>query len=83
VWRLDNLAATRNILKEKSMGENIEAFTDGELLVLSEGIRSLVANADKALRLVRDEDVHRVISQKLQEYSDLDVKLCMMMGKIG
>jgi len=64
------------------MDENIEVFTDEELLILSDGIRSLVANADKALHLVKNKDVHRIISEEMQKYSDLDAKICMMMGKI-
>lgn len=64
------------------MGENKEVFTDEELLILSNGIRSLVANADKALQLVKNKDVHRIISEEMQKYSDLEVKVCMMMGKI-
>jgi len=64
------------------MGENKGCFTDEELLILSEGIRSLVANANKALHLVKNKDVHRIITEKMQEYSDLDAKVCMMMGKI-
>lgn len=64
------------------MDENKEVFTDEELLILSDGIRSLVANADKASHLVKNKDVHRIISEEMQKYSDLDAKLCMMMGKI-
>lgn len=63
------------------MSENKGCFTDEELLILSDGIRSLVANADKALHLVKNKDVHRIISDEMQKYSDLDAKLCMMMGK--
>ncbi len=63
------------------MGENIDFFTNEELLILSEGIRALAANADEALKLVKNKDVHRIISEEMQKYSDLDARLCMMMGK--
>lgn len=66
---------------EKSMSENVECFTDEELLLLSDGILSLAANAEKALHLVKNKDVHRIISQEMQKYSDLNAKLCGMMGK--
>lgn len=62
------------------MNEKMECFTDAELLILSDGILALVANAEEALRLVRGKDVHGLISQQMQEYSDLEAKVCMMMG---
>lgn len=82
MWRLDNLAATRKNFGGKTVSENIKVFTDEELLILSDGIRSLVANADKASQLVKNKDVHKIISEEMQKYSDLEVKVCMMMGKI-
>ena len=63
------------------MNENMENFTDEELLILCEGIRVLAANAEEAMRLVKSKDVHEAISQHMQKYIDLDVKVCSMMGK--
>lgn len=63
------------------MNENMESFTDEELLLLCDGIHALVANAEDALRLVKNKDVHEAISQQMQKYSDLNAKLCGMMGK--
>lgn len=64
------------------MNENMEYFTDEELLILSDGILALVADAEEALRLVKNRDVHGIISQEMQRYSDLNAKVCGMMGKI-
>lgn len=64
------------------MNENMESFTDEELLLLCDGILALVANAEDALRLVKGKDVHEAISRQMQRYSDLHSKVCMMMGKI-
>lgn len=64
------------------MNENIGYFTDAELLMLSDGILALVANAEEALRLVRNKDIHGIISQEMQRYSDLNAKLYSMMGKV-
>lgn len=64
------------------MNENIGYFTDAELLMLSDGILALVANAEEALRLIRNKEVHGIMSQEMQRYSDLNAKLCGMMGKI-
>lgn len=64
------------------MNENIGYFTDAELLMLSDGILALVANAEEALRLVRNKDIHGIISQEMQRYSDLNAKVCSMMGKV-
>lgn len=41
------------------MNKNMEYFTDEELVMLSDGILALVANAEEALRLVRNKDVHK------------------------
>lgn len=62
------------------MNEKMECFTDAELLILSDGILALVANAEEALRLVKDKGIQAMLSQKMQEYSDLEAKVCMMMG---
>lgn len=64
------------------MNENMEYFTDEELLMLSDGILALVANAEEALRLVKNREVHGIISQEMQRYSDLNAKVCGMMGKV-
>lgn len=64
------------------MNENIGYFTDAELLMLSDGILALVANAEEALRLVKNKDIHGIISQEMQRYSDLNAKVCSMMGKV-
>ena len=60
------------------MNENMESFTDEELLILCDGIRALGANAEEAMRLVKSKDVHEAISQQMQRYSDLHVKVCSM-----
>lgn len=64
------------------MNENIGYFTDAELLMLSDGILALVENAEEALRLVKNKDIHGIISQEMQRYSDLNAKVCSMMGKV-
>lgn len=64
------------------MNENIKCFTDEELLLLCDGILALVANAEEALRLVKNKDVQGAISQQMQRYSNLNAKLCGMMGKL-
>lgn len=63
------------------MNENMENFTDEELLLLCDGILALVENAEEALRLIKSKDVHEAISKQMQRYSDLHAKLCGMMGK--
>lgn len=64
------------------MNVNVECFSDAELLMLSDGILALMANAEEALRLVKNKDVHGIISQEMQRYSDLNAKLCGMMGEV-
>ena len=61
------------------MNENTECFTDEELLLLCDGILALVANAEEAMRLVKSKDVHEAISQQMERYCDLHVKVCSMM----
>ncbi len=63
------------------MNENMESFTDEELLLLCDGILALVANAEEALHLVKGKDVHEAISRQMERYSNLNAKLCGMMGK--
>lgn len=64
------------------MNENMGCFTDEEILILSDGVLALVANAEEALRLVKNKDVHGIMSQEMQKYSDLNAKLYSMMGKV-
>ena len=61
------------------MNENMESFTDEELLLLCDGILALVANAEEALLLVKSKDVHKAISQQMERYSELHAKVCGMM----
>lgn len=64
------------------MNENVGHFTDEELLLLSEGILSLIHNADKGLALIKNHAVHEIMAEEMQKYTDLNAKLCMMMGQV-
>ena len=64
------------------MSENTKCFTDEELLILSEGIQALEERADKALLLIKNKEVHRIMNEVSCKYCELHVKLCMMMGKV-
>lgn len=66
----------------RGRGMDMVCFTDEELILLSDGILALVANAEEASRLVKDKGIQAMLSQKMQEYSDLEAKVCMMMGKV-
>ena len=61
------------------MNENMENFTDEELLLLCDGIRALGANAEEAMRLVKGKAVHEAISKQMERYIELHVKVCSMM----
>ena len=57
---------------ENGMDENVGCFTEEELLILSEGILSLIQN----------QAVHEIMANELQRYTDLNAKVCMMMGQL-
>ena len=64
------------------MNESTKCFTDEELLILSDGIRALMVNVDKALSLVKNKEVHQIMSEESWKYSNLQAKICGMMGKV-
>lgn len=67
---------------ENGMDENVGCFTEEELLILSEGILSLIQNADNGLALIKNQAVHEIMANELQRYTDLNAKVCMMMGQL-
>ena len=64
------------------MDENTKPFTNEELLLLCEGIKALEERTEQVLSLTKNKEVHKIMNEEAWKYSELHVKLCMMMGII-
>ena len=65
------------------MDEKTGSFTYDELIMLSDGILSMMENTNKALALIKSSEAHDILSNELKRYCELNYKICDMMGNQG
>lgn len=65
------------------MDERTGGFTRDELIMLSNGILSMMENTNKALALIKSSEAHDILSKELDRYCQLNNKVCDMMGEEG
>ena len=65
------------------MDEKTGSFTYDELIMLSDGILSMMENTNKALALIKSSEVYDILSKELEKYRQLNNKICDMMGEEG
>ena len=70
------------VMEDTSMDETAKYFTDEELLLLCDGIKALEERAEQALSLIQNKEVHRIMNEEAWKYSNLQAKICGMMGKV-
>jgi hypothetical protein len=59
------------------------SFTRDELIMLSDGILSMMENTNKALALIKSSEAHNILEKELEKYRQLNNKVCGMMGEEG
>ena len=65
------------------MNERKDSFTHDELIMLSNGILSMMENTNKALALIKSSEAYDILSKELDRYCQLNNKVCDMMGEEG
>lgn len=59
------------------------SFTYDELIMLSDGILSMMENTNKALALIKSSEAHEILEKELERYCQLNNKICDMMAATG
>lgn len=61
------------------MNERVGSFTHDELIMLSNGILSMMENTSKAMDLIKSSEAYDILEKELERYRQLNNKVCDMM----
>ena len=59
------------------------SFTRDELIMLSDGILSMMENTSKAMALIKNSEAHEILEKELERYCQLNNKICDMKAATG